>query len=929
MVKDMTTEFIAAHKVRVMDEDSVCSDYESITDGELASAFTLDLSDGHDPPFPNEECRILFLGKTVAGKTTLCKLLAGGEQEARLHIEERRGQLLIVDDAGKIGLDGTSTTWEPTLIRCSPPDWEDCDAPAPGPGRVARVALCDCPGFGDTRGWETEARQLQQVREVALKAAALKVVLVVEHASTVAGTCVDSFIGMVEYAVGLLRDLDKCRASACLVINKVPLTTRKVRGLYEPKKDEEFKEEARSFLAEVLSALRKGNRQAEQDGFLSKGCVKFVSDLLEDDRLALLRCPDEGGPVKDCELLQDSKQGVLALLRGLQWLQIRREDLGYPLSVSAGKEVSEQVMDLSECIPRLMVFAVRTLKEHYVSMFQSKNVEESRALLEEHMHCTVKQPGASGIPCQTCFGNDNLAQLLEQISGKMDKLRDLQGAYDRDVVSEVNQKLSEHKQAVHNFLQGWAHYFHFYVELSDLVWSYDVQSRQSDFDVSNVVDWGRARSRSGQDAAAGEADHLILSEDNVRNFVSVVRAQGLAVSPELDAVEWEPAMLESVNALLAAALRHRPRVLRVGDKAEVRGECVVLSSAVRDILDLFADDSCSERWPRQITILAHDTMFIDCSVNAAGHRLRLAVLAPRWEVIKPCINICLDGSTPHSENRLRPGASNRQPGDNGSDGAPGLPGGSAGAFLGAWAELVNGRHLKISACGGKGEDGKNGTGGANGKHGDNATPAFYSESRQSKMNDPSFVFGFIYSQRWRTFYGFDGEPGGDGGDGGKGGSGGLPGEVARLLPTDETSDFDIIAVKGEDGEDGLAGTGGRGGSQGKNKTARQHFAFFLPVGVSVDDPTEQTTKARDGRPGKKGGNSSGRRAPEPAESFTVQEKIALLETYRETYSEPGNHLHQNRRAAFRKFLTVVHDQLDSNSVSRWITNPSSPVCERP
>lgn len=903
----------------IVADDIVCSDYESVMDGDSSLTCTeQDLPCDHLPI--TNEYRILFLGKTVAGKTTLCKLVAGGAGEASLRIKERSGQFLIEDDVGAIGQDGTSTTLQPTLIPC-PSGWEgDRHGPA--------VVLCDCPGFGDTRGWNAEVRQLEQVRQVALEAAALKVVLVVEHASVMAGTCVDSFISLVEYAVGLLKHLDKYRASVCLVVNKVPATTRKVRDdkgkwHYELKQDEEFKQETRSFLYEVLRVLRGGLTP----GGLTPGQVtserveQFVSDLLEDDRLALLRCPDEAVSVEECELLQDSKKGVLVLLREqLQWVAIDREDLGYPLSLSAGMEVSRKVQSLCESIPRLMVIAVQALKEHYVSLLQDRDVESAKTLLKEHMQCLQQTPG---IQCETCFSNVDLAQLVQSVTKHIDELKRLQRVVDGDVVSGVELLVVEDKQAIRAFLEGWEHYFDFHEQLSDLVWSYDVQSRQSDFDVGNVVSWGRGEreGRCGEQAndragAAGAASHIRVTASNVRNFVSVLREQGLRVAPGLDEVEWEPAMLERTNALLAEALQHRPSVRRVGD-AEVRieGMCIVLSAVLPQVLNMFESG--------QITILAGDTVFVDCDVEATGKRLRMVMLAPRWEVTTEC-KFELDGSpapiTPRGNCFLRRSFIMRGPADRGSDGTPGEPGGSAGAFLGACAELINGQRLLISACGGRGGDGGDGTAGANGTDGADAVPAFFSESRQSRLSEPSVIATLFYNQRSRTFYGFSGQRGGDGGHGGKGGCGGLAGEVKTLLPGDSSLHVGSQAKDGEKGRDGEGGLGGMGGWQGDNLTGRLHFLFFLPVGVSTGDSAEESSRASDGTNGSDGANCENMIEPQNSEKFTELEMREALIAHKEMSQQPEEHLSHRRRTVMRKFSRMIDDQLERNVVSRWLSS---------
>lgn len=107
----------------------------------LVQAIQHNLQEGLKNLTLTQEDRILFIGNTGSGKSTLINYLAG----AKLQVIKEKGLLRIllatdedVNKYMKIGHKQTSETVVPRLLQDKSLGW----------------SYCDCPGFGDVRGPE-------------------------------------------------------------------------------------------------------------------------------------------------------------------------------------------------------------------------------------------------------------------------------------------------------------------------------------------------------------------------------------------------------------------------------------------------------------------------------------------------------------------------------------------------------------------------------------------------------------------------------------------------------------------------------------------------------------------------------------------------------------------------------------------------------
>jgi len=196
---------------------------------------------------------------------------------------------------------------------------------------------------------------------------------------------------------------------------------------------------------------------------------------------------------------------------------------------------------------------------------------------------------------------------------------------------------------------------------------------------------------------------------------------------------------------------------------------------------------------------ATNRFYLDQDVVGIGNVSSIVILAPKWHVVGKR-TITLNGKD--GEVHATPKALSADFEDGrGNDAKPGLPGSSAGHFLGVAQTIEIENDLTISAVGGKGGMGQEG--------GDGGPASIPSFNIPVDKNTPQVIKNQIRKCGecyYPVTYGPHYAIGGDGGDGGAGGVGGLAGTVLMVSPT-----HDQISMQARNGDPGNIGKGGLGG----------------------------------------------------------------------------------------------------------------------
>lgn len=534
----------------------------------------------------------------------------------------------------------------------------------------------------------------------------------------------------------------------------------------------------------------------------------------------------------------------------------------------------------------------------------------------------------------------NVLQSWLDVRGHFEDLRELQDIACKDIMSPVEALVNKHKKNVADFVKFFREICHLLLELSRWLWSYKAQARPT---VPNY------------NASRGE--HSMLWQGLLEN--ELMEARLLDKYRHLfTQTPHEPIALNRITDLLDAGLNRNYKLTEEGEAAvTVKGTCLVLSIVLQRLQGL-------RQQPNKVVLLALDTVFLDCDVDMVGRRLKLAVVAPHWEVVKPAtssphvIDLSGEPGAPF-EGAARAGESAEQEvaaegawlpadaergelaagraGRRGHDGEPGRPGGPGGAFLGLGSRINNGCSLTISARGGRGSDGQRGGDGGHGEKGcdvevaeepkPDAKPSAKSQ-RLSKTAKRVYATGkaqvlknfWVFKKTVQRFHGSPAGAGGPGGHGGCGGPGGRAGTVALLLEPGGAKSVHSVVVQVSDGANGDPGDGGAAGSLGDpgagyEATYETWFGYWNTAQVFSDNlTTDDAALPANGVPGKAGAvqHPSGRDVREPAISFSDAEITSVVDKYllyyRCTDAKCWSLLHPERVREALKFAKGLQDR---------------------
>lgn len=329
-----------------------------------------------------------------------------------------------------------------------------------------------------------------------------------------------------------------------------------------------------------------------------------------------------------------------------------------------------------------------------------------------------------------------------------------------------------------------------------------------------------------------------------------VKVFNIEAAGKISAITPSDSQLLILNNVLMNALQKR---VIVECPREPNSTIILKANFIRssDFLDSYGKlKRCGWEKVSSLEIYALDTLFIDQDLNAFGERLKLSIVASKWEVIGNR-KILLDGRD-GGFSYTAPGGF--WPGNDGHNGSPGLAGGSAGAFFGVAGLVVSGENLVISANGGKGGPGQSGGDGANGQNGITSAErktcnleAYRNAGFEISVNDNCYIYP-CKGDRGRV-YGKYATKGGNAGSCGVGGQGGLKGEIFFTSVTKNSLPVKA-ATNGEKGRNGVSGQVGYGGQHGNDRiVVCKEVGVYKDVGFYGGAAAGATIGAAGGPPG--------------------------------------------------------------------------------
>ncbi|XP_069673901.1 uncharacterized protein [Periplaneta americana] len=818
--------------------------------------------------------RVLFVGNTGAGKSTLIQFIAG-DNNSLISKEITRGDFVIEDGNRISNSTFLSHTILPELIF----------------DNEMNTYFYDCPGFSDTRSTCHDIASTYFLKKLVDSGGRVKIVLTVNYSSVRRRVDRQDFFTVIQHVAKFIRNVTRYRDGIALVVTKVDNLPLRKGSVYVLVPDDEIIDGIATFLTEFKQHITTVNAV---DCNSRENVTDLIDALLVNDngkytRIAIFRRPDESGPLTKIQLLKEGKSVIKTMIQdNIHFVDIHEGDFGFTVSEKSRNIINDLKEAINQCITNSMHNIVQELKMYYQDKEEElKDVREFVNEIDESIVCLTAMYTA----ISELRNPKRLVSIITQT------LSSLQATIKMDDIYITEQYI--------NYLSFMQNIVTQQLAVTPTEWGYTIRSIKDQ--LKETKNWyvfltslhkkllwlGVPRN---MEYPLSESQRINGNHYSVSSFFSAIENYGIDELNTVRHVSVNETKLKALNEVIDSSTELQLKEVRDGDSLVVFGGVVRLSTlTIPETL-------------KSIEIFASDTVVIDEDIMRIGQEQDVCIMAPQWD-IKGVRKIVLDGKEGqmHEKQKAENGSS---PGEGGKDGIPGLPGGNAGNFLGIGKVFINGENLTISTQGGKGGKGQAGGDGADGSNGRNVDDSDVRRCNSFKeMHDNGFIYerkdGSIFVNYVYRKDGEDGNSGGNGGNGGRGGFGGNAGENI-IFTIDEDSNIHHRSEQGDEGDYGECGKGGRGGWSGKGLRVWVNYTWadpYDPVGrtflvLNMTETLSSTGRASSGKDGVL--NSTGNVGTLPPTNVPFQTKSKIINE-------------------FKRFLfSMIHDKVTRNYVSQFM-----------
>ncbi|XP_055847846.1 uncharacterized protein LOC129913287 [Episyrphus balteatus] len=749
----------------------------------------------------NHEEVVLVMGNTGAGKTTLVSALVG----RKIRATRERGYPEYVDDEGKIGRGTSSKTLVP-------------EAMIDGRNNVTYI---DTSGFRDNRNIEYEISSIYFQNILMNRVKKVKFVFVISYDSLKNSGNKNDFDDLLERIGEFIKNVTKFHDGIALVATKVENTYEQSDdgGFFLVNDNQSVLEGIGNYLREKRETYSRKKENPEKYRMF----VRLIDALLEKknnsySKIAIFRQPTGQGLLTKIKSANAEINAIAKMiLENLNYVEKNKDDFGFALSKNSKNTVDRIVSDMfrDTLTNRLYKLGNETLTHFEQIEKQHSDIGYLRDQILFAVDVLAKIQNANE-PLelfQNFLNATNFLNIFVSLNNLNIISEDIKALQFFTTVSNTNGDLNmmflkAETQNIVQYIENMSTFYEFLQNLQTNLDSYSAQKLKHDPRISNIMRSCKSSKR--------------LSLQNIMNLESVVKEIGSdGIYRKISTFVLNEYQLKHLRSVFGTfeneldVLCQTPSTPMI-----VKGFNIKMSDVVK--IDCWSQAN-------NIQIFALNRIFLDTSIDKTGEETQLSIIAPTWEVLGER-NIILDGKTgsPHEKPSADSAFANIE---NGRDGLPGLPGGSAGHFFGIGKEFINADYLHIQANGGKGGPGQNGGKGADGIPGTSLPESFFKIDQNFeeieqylKANNYCYEYWDNFKPKevqvtFTTSYHLEvkGKPAkkpSNGGNGGIGGKGGLSGKIiihGLKRPI-------IVKTSNNTGSEGIGGQGGIGGektSEGK------------------------------------------------------------------------------------------------------------------
>lgn len=616
---------------------------------------------------------VLVCGNTGAGKTTLVLLLT----KANLTSKEINTKEFMISDENDL-ISGISTTEAHTII--------------PNLMIHKDTIFYDCPGFNDTRGVENDISVSYVNQKLINEAASIKFLFAVNFNSVrnFSGDRRD-FKSMAKHATTFIKNVDKYKDGIALIVTKVEK---------HDVNDADIINSIVMFLEQVQTDLKNKNsgRISLQDKELNNRMIAFIAILLkkndenEYERIGIVRLAKQIGPVNEIKFLQENRRAIKQIIYGnLSYVKKVDTDFGHTVSDETKTSIHKILDDLQIHLKDDVERICNEFKQNYEQKEESivdLITLENMMLNAYRVLFKVKYEGLNQFEIEMYEAADKLKIPLSsknknKFSDDIGLVKFLQSVSDIYLSNSFN--LTTGLENIIRYLDESHKWYKFLSIFHDRLSEYEVQK--------NIPAFLQCKEKVVRQCST-ESQTMCRNIDDI-DLKELAQKVGCEIYYTIETIQLNPFKLKILKLVLVQTMDSSLNILCEENKLRVKGYNVKISDIGRHYCDAI----------NHIDVFAINNLFIDADIKKTGENAQLSFVAPKWYIIgdrklilngadgKPCSESAVDGVAPA---------------ENGKNGIPGKPGGSAGNFLGIGRKCFNDQYLEIHLNGGKGGNGQNG-----------------------------------------------------------------------------------------------------------------------------------------------------------------------------------------------------------------------------
>lgn len=611
---------------------------------------------------------IMVFGAAGSGKSTLTSLITDADLES---VAIKNGFRIIDRDNNIDNLDNENT---PTAV-----------IPNVMTDEQNGVTFYDCPPINGFNDVNKELAGTFAIRKLLNFAESIKFLFAMSmnpnHNS-------HDILNLVQFATGLIKDIEKYCDAIALVVTNVPNKSMEGDDQDDGMEIESIAELVRQTKNDLVKRAQFETISSDEKQAIDRQIlfldILLTKNLNEYPKIGMLRSATHAGPLTEMPLIQREKSIISNIVnKNLRFVYKEDTDFGYVISAKSKGYVDD---------------IVKVLNGKLVAEFDVINSDIRRFLLQKEKHTSnslnesiaavslIDQKLSQIISTEPIQFAMQLTSFVDTLavslsSRNFNKFLDwikfadfvqLFGKNELQIPMQISSKIDTQRE----YLRDSQLWYSFLIQIRDKLSEYSAQSTE--------LDQGLLMNLT----INGENTERIVSDLEIQSTINQIDAN---IYSTIQHLHVNPFKLKLLQGIWGQSLQ------RPSKKCSSDGKHLIVEGFNVRISDVLQSDC----WgiATEIEVFALNKLFLDADIDRAS--IYLSIISPVWEIVlndeqSRRIKLIGNDGEVYSSHAKR-----------GEHGVPGMPGSRGGQFFGiGWA--INDHRLEINVNGGKGGNGQDG-----------------------------------------------------------------------------------------------------------------------------------------------------------------------------------------------------------------------------